>query len=364
MEERLQKILARAGYGSRRRCEELIQYGQVKVNGIVAHLGAKADAGQDAIMVDGKKIKLDEFRLRYVALNKPKNVLSDCDSFGERKTVHDLIETDEHMFAVGRLDFDSEGLILMTNDGDLANKLTHPRYGHEKEYHVKVNKRPDEKQLSVWRRGVVMEDGYRTMPAIVQVTKSDKNSAWLKVILREGRKRQIREIGQLIGLPVARIIRVRIGTLQLGLLKPGTWRNLSDKEIHNLKSTAGSLRSDKKQNETPRGKRTRGSWSKDTKKTSASRREKYSAMRAVDVPETVDGIETTEKKTSRRTTSRTGNKPRTSQGRGSGNRSGNSSNRQGPSRSSGSKPGRGSSQGKPSSARGTSKSSSSQRRER
>jgi 23S rRNA pseudouridine2605 synthase len=246
MEERVQKILARAGYGSRRQCEELIQYGRVKVNGQAIQLGAKADAGADSIMVDGKKIKLEEFNFRYIAVNKPRNVLSDCDSYGERKTVHDIVGLSEHLFAVGRLDFDSEGLILMTNDGDLANKLTHPRYGHEKEYQVKVARRPDEKQLTIWRRGVVMEDGYRTAPAIVQVIKGDASSALLKVILKEGRKRQIREIGQLIGLPVLRILRVRIGTLHLGDLKPGAWRDLTAKEVLSLKSSAGTLRQDRK----------------------------------------------------------------------------------------------------------------------
>jgi 23S rRNA pseudouridine2605 synthase len=253
MEERLQKILARAGYGSRRKCEELIQFGQVKVNGKVAELGIKVDPAKDTVTVDGKKIKLEEFNYRYIALNKPKNILSDCDSFGERKTVHDIVNVSEHMFAVGRLDFDSEGLILLTNDGDLANKLTHPRYGHEKEYNVKVTRRPDEKQLTTWRRGVVMEDGYRTAPAVVQVTKTEAEYAWLKVILKEGRKRQIREVGQLIGLPVARIIRVRIGTLYLGEMKPGEWRDLTESEVKKLKSSAGSVRKD---NRSPSNART------------------------------------------------------------------------------------------------------------
>ena len=257
MEERLQKILARAGYGSRRKCEELIQYGQVKVNGQLAELGTKADAGKDTITVDGKKIKLEEFTYRYIALNKPKRVLSDCDSFGDRKTVHDIVNIDEHMFAVGRLDYDSEGLMLLTNDGDLANKLTHPRYGHEKEYNVKVTHRPDSKQLTTWRRGVVMEDGYRTAPAVVQVTKTENDATWLKIILKEGRKRQIREVGQLIGLPVARIIRVRIGTLHLGTMKPGEWRDLTEKEVLKLKTSAGSIRKDNRKQGASRASATR-----------------------------------------------------------------------------------------------------------
>jgi 23S rRNA pseudouridine2605 synthase len=257
MEERIQKILARAGYGSRRKCEELIQYGQVKVNGKVVELGAKADPDKDTITVDGKKVKIEEFNYRYIALNKPKNVLSDCDSFGERRTVHDIVNVAEHMFAVGRLDFDSEGLILLTNDGDLANKLTHPRYGHEKEYKVKVIHKPDSKQLTTWRRGVVMEDGYRTAPAVVEITKSESDSAWLKIILKEGRKRQIREVGKLIGLPVARIIRLRIGTIHLGDLKPGEWRDLTEREVQKLKASAGTLRKSSRKNVTGQNSRRR-----------------------------------------------------------------------------------------------------------
>ena len=281
MEERIQKILARAGYGSRRHCEELIQYGRVKVNGQSVQLGAKADADQDTVTVDGKKIQLETFNLRYIALNKPRNVLSDCDSFGERKTVHDLIGLPEHLFAVGRLDFDSEGLILMTNDGDLANKLTHPRYGHEKEYWVKVGKKPDAKQLTTWRRGVVLEDGYKTQPAIVQVTKSDVNSAWLKVILKEGRKRQIREVGQLIGLPVIKILRVRIGTLKLGDLKPGMWRDLTTGEIKALKASSGNLRQDNKRTASSRTYKPRTRRDSEEKSTYAATAKKQGVKKPV-----------------------------------------------------------------------------------
>jgi 23S rRNA pseudouridine2605 synthase len=136
---------------------------------------------------------------------------------------------------VGRLDFDSEGLILLTNDGDIANRLTHPRYGHEKEYNVLVARQPDENQLNTWRRGVVLEDGYKTQPAKVRFLSSSGKGAWLKVILNEGRKRQIREMGQQTGLPVVRIIRVRIGPIQLGNLAPREWRHLTEKEVAELK---------------------------------------------------------------------------------------------------------------------------------
>ena len=156
-----------------------------------------------------------------------------------RQTIFDLVPKMGHIFAVGRLDFDSEGLILLTNDGELANQLTHPRYEHEKEYEVQVVRRPDKEQLAIWRRGVVLEDGYRTAPCRVDVISGDDKGAWLRVILKEGKKRQIREVGKRIGIPVKRIIRLRIGTVLLGDLKPGTWRNLTMGEVAQLKKTVG-----------------------------------------------------------------------------------------------------------------------------
>ena len=176
----------------------------------------------------------------YIALNKPRGVLSDRDPAETRKTIFDLVPNVGHIFAVGRLDYDSEGLILLTNDGELANRLTHPRYEHEKEYQVLVNHRPDNEQLTIWRRGVVLEDGYRTAPCKVDIIHADAKGAWLKVVLREGKKRQIREVGTRIGLPVKRIVRVRIGTVLLGDLKPGTWRNLNKVEIAQLQQTVRS----------------------------------------------------------------------------------------------------------------------------
>lgn len=235
-EERVQKILARAGYGSRRSCEELITAGRVRINGTAAILGSKADPATDAIMVDGQKIP-QQPSMVYIALNKPQGVLSEVDPGADpRQNVRDMVAIPGHLFIVGRLDYESEGLILLTNDGDLANRLTHPRYGHEKEYRVLVNSRPDDQQLEAWRHGVVLEDGYRTAPAEVRVEGVAGRSCWLRVILREGRKRQIREMGSLTGLYVQRIVRIRIGQLQLGTLKVGEWRNLSPEEVRQLKS--------------------------------------------------------------------------------------------------------------------------------
>jgi len=234
MQERLQKLLAQAGYGSRRACEAFIVEGRVKVNDKVAELGQKADISKDTITLDGKALARRE-TLTYIALYKPRNVLSAAEGQDDRQTVRGLIPLEGHLYPVGRLDFDSEGLILMTNDGDLTNKLTHPRYGHEKEYRVLVARRPDEKQLDAWRRGVVLDDGDKTAPADVKFLSTSGKGAWIRVVMGEGKKRQIREVGRLLGLPVVKIIRLRIGTLKLGNLKPRQWRYLTEDELSELK---------------------------------------------------------------------------------------------------------------------------------
>src|SRR5215212_7912287 len=226
MLERLQKILAQAGYGSRRACEDFITAGRVRVNGQLASLGQKADPATDNITVDGKAIASSE-TLTYIALYKPRMILSTVEGErgDDRKTVRDLVEIPQHVYPVGRLDFESEGLILMTNDGELTNRLTHPKFGHTKEYKVLVAKRPDRDQLEAWKRGVVLEDGYKTAPSDVRFESAQG----------EGRKRQIREICKQLGLPVVRIVRVRIGALRLGNLKPRQWRYLTTKEVEDLR---------------------------------------------------------------------------------------------------------------------------------
>lgn len=232
--ERIQKILARAGYGSRRSCEQLILADRVRVNKKAVNLGDKAEAGIDEITVDGRRVDFPE-TFTYIALYKPRNVISAVTTPEQRKTVRDLVGVEGTLYPVGRLDVDSEGLILLTNDGDMANRLTHPRFEHEKEYRVLVARHPDEAQIELWRKGVVLEDGYRTKPAGVWFISASGKGAWLRVILREGRKRQIREMGKLTGLPVVSIIRVRIATLVLGSLKSGEWRYLTADEIADLK---------------------------------------------------------------------------------------------------------------------------------
>jgi 23S rRNA pseudouridine2605 synthase len=235
MEERLQKILAKSGLGSRRSCELLISSGRVSVNNRIASLGDKADPSVDLITVDGKQITAQE-KLVYIAIYKPRGVLSTVSAPDPRPTVRDLVDVPEKIVPVGRLDIESEGLMLLTNDGDLTNRLTHPRYGHEKEYRVLIARHPDDEQLNTWRRGIVLSDGHQTAPAKVRVEGFSGKGAWLRVIMREGRKRQIREIGSLLGLPVVKIIRIRIGSLYLGNLKPREWRCLEPAEISALKT--------------------------------------------------------------------------------------------------------------------------------
>jgi 23S rRNA pseudouridine2605 synthase len=239
MNDRIQKILAHTGLGSRRFCEAYILAGRVTVNGHVAVIGEKADPSKDKICLDGKPIKVEAPPI-HLALYKPRGVLSAVSTEDPRPTVRDMIDLPGFFYPVGRLDSDSEGLILMTNDGELAHRLTHPRYEHEKEYRVLVARRPDNDQLEKWRRGVVLEDGHHTESADVLFIRPEGKGAWLKVILREGHKRQIRETGKVIGLPIVRIIRTRIGTLLLGNMKPREWRYLTPKEVDLLKEIPSS----------------------------------------------------------------------------------------------------------------------------
>lgn len=233
MEERLQKILARAGFGSRRACEELIRQGRVTVNGRVAQIGQKADPDRDRIAVDGSPLRLKASHT-YIALHKPRGVLSDeGDGTGRVPLARDLLPLAARLFPIGRLDLRSEGLLLFTDDGELAERLTHPRYGHEKEYHALVEGVPGEDTLRKWQRGVFL-DGRKTAPAQVSILRREGDYTWLRIILREGRKRQIRRVATLLGHPVHRLIRVRVGPVRLGQLKPGEWRYLTGREVREL----------------------------------------------------------------------------------------------------------------------------------
>jgi 23S rRNA pseudouridine2605 synthase len=237
-QERLQKILSKAGYGSRRKCETIITGGRVVVNNSAAQIGMKADPQRDNICVDGLPIQFQQ-DFNYILLYKPRGVISSIKPQDDRPFARDLVPIPGFLYPVGRLDYDSEGLMLLTNDGDLTLRLTHPRYEHEKEYHVLISKYPKEEDLRAWRQGIVLFDGYKTMPVSVSFVKEEGTGVWLSVTLKEGHKRQIREMGKATNLPVSRIIRTRIGNLKIGDLKPGQWRRLSTGEISSLRRSVG-----------------------------------------------------------------------------------------------------------------------------
>jgi 23S rRNA pseudouridine2605 synthase len=241
--ERLQKVLAHAGVASRRAAEAIIEAGRVAVNGhVVTQLGIKVNPQRDVITVDGQPLPKSGETLVYVALHKPRHVLSTAGDDRGRKTVLDLVDVPERIYPVGRLDLHSEGLILLTNDGDLAQKLTHPRFHVEKEYHVLVKGKPSTNALIRWQRGEVEVEGKPTAKTVVERLNEEGDDVWLRVILTEGRKRQIRIIAEELGHPVIRLERVRFGPVKLGHLKPGRWRHLSAAEVQRLKSDIAKRR--------------------------------------------------------------------------------------------------------------------------
>lgn len=231
---KLQKLMAAAGYGARRKCEQMIREGRVSVNGARASLGDRAILGRDQITVDGDPLRSAD-PLTHIALHKPRGVLSTSRSQGGWPTVLDLVASEVRLQPVGRLDLDSEGLMLLTNDGELTYRLTHPRFGHEKEYRVLLDRHPDQDQLRQWRSGVRLPSGHRSGPAELDPMRG-KSGAWIRVVLRQGRKRQLRETAELLGLKVERLIRIRIASLALGDLQPGSWRVLEKSEIIELQS--------------------------------------------------------------------------------------------------------------------------------
>jgi 23S rRNA pseudouridine2605 synthase len=236
--ERLHKALARAGIASRRQCEQLIAQGRVSVNGqIVREAGSRVRLAQDHVQVDGKPVQAAPEHV-YILLHKPAGVVSTARDPQGRTTVLDLVPSETRLFPVGRLDADSEGLLLLTNDGDLAHHLTHPRFAIEKEYHVLLERRPSAETLRAWRAGVLLH-GKRTAPAQVSIGAAEAGGVWLRVVLREGRKRQIREVARALGHSVRRLLRVREGSLHLGRLSAGQWRHLSSAEVRALQAHAG-----------------------------------------------------------------------------------------------------------------------------
>ena len=238
---RLQKLLSAAGVASRRASEQLIVEGRVSVNGVVVReLGSKADPDRDDVRVDGRRIRT-HVRHRYIALYKPRGYVTTRRDPGGRPTVLDLLGPDVgYIYPVGRLDYDSEGLLLLTTDGELAERVTHPRHEVERVYEAIVAGTPDETALEKLRRGVFI-DGRRTAPAEVRrgaTVKSGRPTTKLTLALREGRNRQVRKMCLAVGHPVRALTRVRMGSITLGRLRPGEWRELTAAEVKALKSPA------------------------------------------------------------------------------------------------------------------------------
>jgi 23S rRNA pseudouridine2605 synthase len=238
--ERLQKIISQAGIASRRASEQLMLDGRVTVNGkTVQELGTKADPGVDDIRVDGRRVKVAEHH-RYLLLNKPKGYVTTRSDPQRRRTVLDLLRgVKEYVYPVGRLDYDTEGLLLMTNDGDLAARLTHPRHGITRVYEARVLGIPDDHDLDRLAKGIVI-DGRRTEHAEVKLLAHgrDADESTLQLTIREGRNRQVRNMCDAIGHPVNTLRRVAIGPLRDSKLKVGYWRELTGDEVTRLKKAA------------------------------------------------------------------------------------------------------------------------------
>lgn len=257
--ERLQKIIAHAGFASRREAEGMIRDGRVTVNGrVVTELGTKADSARDHIKVDGKLITRPEPH-RYILIYKPKEVMTTVEDPQGRRTVIDLVRgIRERIYPVGRLDYHSEGLVLLTNDGELAFKVSHPKNGSVKTYNVKVRGIPDERIVDKLQRGITIE-GKRTLPCEISRMRTtgrgeDEGNSWFEVRLREGRTQQIRKMFQAVGHPVSKLKRVAIGPISDPKLTPGLWRELTEQEVRMLET----MKEPKRASATP-ARRTTGS---------------------------------------------------------------------------------------------------------
>ena len=263
MLERLQKIIAHAGFASRREAETMIRNGRVTINGrVVTELGTKADAASDHIKVNGKLITQAEPH-RYILLYKPKEVMTTVEDPAGRRTVIDLVRgVRERIYPVGRLDFHSEGLVLLTNDGDLAYKVSHPTHGSVKTYNVKVRGVPDERLIDKLRRGITLE-GKRTLPCEIARVRTtgrtdDEGNSWFEVKLREGRTQQIRRMFQAVGHPVSKLKRVAIGPISDPKLTPGVWRELTPHEVKMLATMKEARPAPRREPRRPRSQKKTG----------------------------------------------------------------------------------------------------------
>jgi len=234
MQERLQKLISQAGIASRRAAEEMILAGRVSVNGtVVSELGCKADPAVDRIEADGKLVRPVSSHI-YILLNKPVGYMTTLDDPEGRQLVTDLLtDIKERVYPVGRLDYNTEGLLLLTNDGEWANKLMHPRHEIDKEYHVRVRGKAHKSQLDQLAKGVEM-DGRPTAPATVKLIKDGEQNDWISITIHEGRNRQIRRMCEAVSLSVVRLKRVRYGSLNVGALRPGQYRLLTEAEVKAL----------------------------------------------------------------------------------------------------------------------------------
>ncbi|MFO0706466.1 MAG: pseudouridine synthase [Nitrospira sp.] len=269
MDMRLQKLIAGTGLASRRKAEELITAGRVTVNGkVVTELGTKVDPERDHVKVDGKHLTSAQ-PFVYLMLNKPKNVMSTLDDPGGRTTVKDFLRgVSVRVFPVGRLDFDSEGLMLLTNNGDLAQALLHPRYHVPKTYLIKVKGVLSDEEIAQLERGVKLADGMTSPASVKKVRKAEANS-WVEITIHEGRKHQVKRMLEAVGHLVIKLVRVKMGPLTLGNLESGEFRFLTDQEANALRSVVEQRRTMEQEGKDPgarppRPKR-RDGWARPTK---------------------------------------------------------------------------------------------------
>ena len=229
---RLQKYLAHCGVASRRKSEELIRQGSVSVNGeVITEMGYKVVPEKDEVTYQGRVVVPEEEKI-YIMLNKPEGVITSADDQFSRKTVLDFVSTEYRIYPIGRLDYDTSGLILLTNDGNFANEMMHPKFKVPKKYHALVRERPNEEELQAFQKGLQIED-YFTAPASIRILENH-SLCLLEIIIHEGRNRQVRKMCDAIGHPVIKLKRVAIGDLSLGRMKEGEWRRLSEDEIKGL----------------------------------------------------------------------------------------------------------------------------------
>ncbi len=235
---RLQKYLAEAGVASRRKCEEMISQGRVEINGqVVSEPGTKVE-GDEVIKIDGKEVKREQKKV-YILLNKPVGIISSAQDQFSRKTVLDLVEgIDERIYPVGRLDYDTSGLIILTNDGEFANILMHPRHEQEKTYRAQIKGRLGEVEIRILESGVVIED-YRTAPAKVKVLETTPRDTTVEITIHEGKNRQVRKMFEALEHPVLRLKRTGIGPIGASGLEEGKWRYLTRNEIEALRAVKG-----------------------------------------------------------------------------------------------------------------------------